>query len=95
MARERSGDRLEHLSMYRHRCSSSREELRKDFATHIPVAQTCWTDLRPPEHLTLRGPSFVSCGGALPTADARQDVTYRRTADRAETLTDSKTSPAT
>jgi hypothetical protein len=29
-ARERSGDRLEHLSVYRHRCSSSREELRKD-----------------------------------------------------------------
>ena len=30
MAPERSGDRLEHLSMYRQRCSSSHEELCKD-----------------------------------------------------------------
>ena len=52
MASERSGDRLEHLAMYRQLCSSNYEELCKDSAVPSPVARTCSTALRPPGHLT-------------------------------------------
>jgi hypothetical protein len=52
MASERSGDRLEHLAMYRQLCSSNQEELCKDSAVPSPVARTCSTALRPPGHLT-------------------------------------------
>ena len=47
MAPERSGDRLEHLFMYRQRCSTGRQELSKKLRNPLPVAARCWIDGRP------------------------------------------------
>jgi hypothetical protein len=88
MAPERSADRLEHLSMYRQRCSSGREELCKDSAIPRPVAGRCRIDLRPPGHQTGSALGDEPVKHARAIRAARRQLPLRRT--RRATLTRSK-----